>query len=464
MFPHAISNIRGTSHAEIYRLHMKYGPVVRASPNDVTHTTGVAWKDIFNHNRDPEFGKSIKIIPVNGSHGFFTAGRHDHRRYRHNFSNAFSQQGLLTQEKRVQQFIDTFIHQLRQKAPEGPQDVVEWLNWLTFDIIGDLAFGASFESLEKTKSHPWVITLLQTVKGGVFLTTLMDYGLAPYFKYILPKKVQDARLSAYQFTSDRIDARVKHLEPRGDFLDVVLARGLTSQTDAEKLPVESKDAHLTLNEVKSTAANFVLAGSETTATLLSGVIFNLLTHPSIHDRIVDEVRSTFASLDEITINAASSRLPYMLNVLDEGLRMYPPVPFLTGRLVPDTGNGGAQVAGRFYPAGTRVHIPAWAANYDPANFTRPNEFLPERWSNPKPKEFEHDNKDGIFQPFSMGPRNCLGRNLAYAEMRVTLAKLLWSFDLSAPANFNETWVETQKTFILWEKAPLYVNVKAREGT
>ena len=60
-------------------------------------------------------------------------------------------------------------------------------------------------------------------------------------------------------------------------------------------------------------------------------------------------------------------------------------------------------------------------------------------------------------PFSFGPRNCLGKNLAYAEMRVILAKVLWHFDLELRPGMDD-WLERHKLFMLWEKPALMVRL------
>lgn len=104
----------------------------------------------------------------------------------------------------------------------------------------------------------------------------------------------------------------------------------------------------------------------------------------------------------------------------------------------------------------------YAACRSSANFHRPNEFLPQRWlSDP---EFANDRR-GASQPFSTGPRNCIGRQLAYAEMRLILARLLWNFDL----HLDETkmggsdWLAKQGVWILWDKSPLLVHLQP-QGT
>ena len=89
----------------------------------------------------------------------------------------------------------------------------------------------------------------------------------------------------------------------------------------------------------------IIAGSETTATLLSGVTYLLTTNPEALRRLTEEVRSTFQTEKEIDFTSVSS-LQYMLACLDEALRMYPPAPLGLPRQTP---KGGATIAGHYVP-------------------------------------------------------------------------------------------------------------------
>lgn len=111
-----------------------------------------------------------------------------------------------------------------------------------------------------------------------------------------------------------------------------------------------------------------------------------------------------------------------------------------------------------------MHIAQHAANRLETNFHRATEFLPERHLKERDPAFDRDSKD-VVQPFSMGPRNCIGRNLAYAEMRLILAKVLWNFDLSLDEermrrDGTPDWLK-QRAFALWEKKPLWVKLTPR---
>lgn len=99
----------------------------------------------------------------------------------------------------------------------------------------------------------------------------------------------------------------------------------------------------------------------------------------------------------------------------------------------------------------------WAAYHSEINFKDPWSFHPERWLE-KDEEFAGDNKD-VFQPFSFGLRNCIGRSLAYMEMRIILSRLIWNFDLALAPSSTE-W-NKQRVFLLYEKKPLVVGVTSR---
>lgn len=104
---------------------------------------------------------------------------------------------------------------------------------------------------------------------------------------------------------------------------------------------------MSFEKLSANAEILVLAGSETTATLLSGCTYLLLTNPDKMEKLKHEVRSTFASESEITASSVNS-LPYMLGVLNEALRLYPPVTSSLVRVAPP---GGDMVADHWVPEG-----------------------------------------------------------------------------------------------------------------
>jgi len=96
----------------------------------------------------------------------------------------------------------------------------------------------------------------------------------------------------------------------------------------------------------------------------------------------------------------------------------------------------------------------------PLNFTRPDDFLPERFLPDKPDEFAQDNLDA-FHPFNIGRHTCLGQRLGLAEVRLVLARLLYAFDMTLADEKDTMDFGEQKTHIFWDKEPLMVCMSVR---
>lgn len=167
-------------------------------------------------------------------------------------------------------------------------------------------------------------------------------------------------------------------------------------------------------------------------------------------RLTTEIREAFNSYDDLHLESLA-RLEYLMAVLQEGLRMYPPVPSTLPRKVPV---GGAVVCGEHLPEGTVVGVNHMAVYRSEEHFKHAHEFHPERWLGDA--EFKDDHLDAL-EPFSVGPRNCLGRNLAWHEMRLLLATVMLHFDLEL-CDESKDWTD-QKVYTIWEKKPLMCTLK-----
>lgn len=112
-----------------------------------------------------------------------------------------------------------------------------------------------------------------------------------------------------------------------------------------------------MDHLIANAEILIIGGSETTASLLSGVTYFLLENPEAHQKLRDEVRSTFRSQDEINLISVN-KLSYMLACLDEGLRMYPPIANGLPRMCP---RGGCTVLGHYLPANVGLSMISYCA-------------------------------------------------------------------------------------------------------
>jgi cytochrome P450 len=208
---------------------------------------------------------------------------------------------------------------------------------------------------------------------------------------------------------------------------------------------------MTFDELIITTIVLIIAGSETVATQLSGVTYYLCSNPSVLTKLKDEIRGSFKSEADINI-ISTNNLTYLTAVLQESQRLYPASAGSLPRVTPP---GGCTIAGRYVSGNTSVSINHWSAYHASFNFTRPYDFIPERWLGGK--EWESD-KRKIVQPFSVGPRNCIGRNLAMAEMRVLLTRLVWGFEMVLDEK-STGWSRGQKVFLVYDKPSLWVRLK-----
>lgn len=105
----------------------------------------------------------------------------------------------------------------------------------------------------------------------------------------------------------------------------------------------------------------------------------------------------------------------------------------------------------------------WGASLSKNNFAYPTEFRPERWldsGKAVSSPFASDRRNAL-QPFSLGLRSCLGQKLAYFELRLILARMVFNFDLSLPEGPGSGLIWTdQKTYATWVKDPFFVRLKA----
>jgi cytochrome P450 len=186
--------------------------------------------------------------------------------------------------------------------------------------------------------------------------------------------------------------------------------------------LKQREKHdLKQDEIIVNSALFIVAGSETTANLLSGLTARLIWNPDKYQKLVSEIRGAFKDESEVDYENLS-KLEYLNACIEEGLRIHPPAPTGFLRTVPA---GGDTIDGHFVPGGTSVAVSSWAAAHNPGNFRDCDAFIPERWID---KSYDTDLKKAA-QPFSLGPRGCIGRHLSYMEMRLILGRLLWNFDI-----------------------------------
>ncbi|KAL4809783.1 benzoate 4-monooxygenase cytochrome P450 [Aspergillus unguis] len=446
--PYLYAILSGRLSYYCHDLHKKYGDVVRISPNQLSYVTADAWKDIYERRpghalleKEPNFYQH----PPNGVPGIVTVNHTEHPRIRRPFSHAFSEKALRDQQPLIRQYVDLLIGRLDEKANSGSAiNIVTYYNWTTFDITGDLVFGESFGCLEKGNDHPWVEMLFGTIKLMAYFSVANAIpGLASAVQFFLGNRLKEEGRKHMEFASQKVRRRLERETDREDFMTRVL------EYNSQKAPGKGFKG-MTPQELDSTANHIIVAGAETTATLLSGATYFLLKNPRALEKLNKEVREAFESEDQINYLTVNE-LPYLRGSLEEALRLYPPVVAGLLRVTPADGE---VITGQYVPGNTIVSVNHWATYHNEKNFRDPFDFVPERWlGDPR---YEGDNKKAM-NPFSIGPRNCLGKSLATAEMRLILARIVYNFDLELMSDSRE-WATDQEHYWIWQKPELHVKL------
>lgn len=201
------------------------------------------------------------------------------------------------------------------------------------------------------------------------------------------KIVRQKQLEHWHYCTERMDRRLAGVPKHPDIWTMI----------------HEKSEGLSIEQQYGTATFFMLAGTETTATALSATTFQLLANPDKLAILTKELRSAFPNSKVLVTFEKLARLKYLTAVLQESMRIQPPVPSELPRVVPE---GGTVLFGDWVPGGTTIGVHHMATYHREELFRRPNEFCPERWLGDP--EFGHDKLDAV-EPFSVGPRNCIGK-------------------------------------------------------
>ena len=340
----------------IKQLHEKYGEIVRIAPNEVSFISASAWQDLYGHN--PGRGTTPKsplhyAAGPTGVHSLFTANDSEHSRYRRLLAQGFSDKSLREWEPILQAHTSHLINSLRHKIISSSTpgsavvNLVDWFSFTGYDIISEIAFGKSFDCIGSETHHIYTSMLYESFEALSWFASfryLNFPGLERFLQFILPKSLMTQRRMDHfnlsrEMVRNRIDHPVKDSRTKHDLVSYMLRKG--DDTD---------NKGMTVLEVEATINDLLLAGSESSSTALAGISNLLLRHPKELKLLQNEVRKAFSTESEITV-AAVRDLPYLGAVIEEGLRLAPPVPLgLLRQVAPE----GQYVSGHWIPGGVSL--------------------------------------------------------------------------------------------------------------
>ena len=285
----------------------------------------------------------------------------------------------------------------RIAAAPQPFDAFEEMVAATFEVISDVTFSGD-EGFDRDAVHHAIDRYIASTAR----VSVLDVLGAPPWVPRPGRLVSGGALRRTKAIADRAIADRARRGPRlpPDLLDLLRA-GVDPETGRSMNPAELRDNLLT----------FIVAGHETTALTLAWALYLVAFDPAVQDRAAAEV----AGMDRITA-ADLPRLPYVQQIVQETLRLYPPAAFLSR-----TARKADTLGGREVRPGDTVMLPIYALHRHQLLWDDPDRFDPDRFAPGV------DRDRFAFLPFGGGPRICIGANFALQEAAIILGTLLARF-------------------------------------
>ena len=295
---------------------------------------------------------------------------------------------------------------------------------LAVDVVGFLSFGHELDT-QSTATNRFIIdTITKLLYGvGIFYNWPSIGFISPIVRQLRKKSAQ----KVYSAIMGMINAR-KALpkDAKADFYSVAVNN-------------EKAGVGLYESELRTEAVVFIIAGGTTVATAMSSTLFYLARHPAAYDCLAAEIRENFSSGEDICAGQKLSDCKYLRAVIDEAIRMSPPSLTTLWREADPTSTKPFVVDGHDIPRGTQVAVHLYSILHNPEYYPEPFLFRPERWLEPEPESDSPEKQEQrkimrrAQANFGFGDRSCPGKSMAYMEISIAIARILWYFDFeSAP--------------------------------
>lgn len=321
----------------VHNLHLIHGDIVRVAPDELSFANGAAWKDIYGaatqDHKATEKEARHYVTPGGGNNASIVgASSKDHPRLRRALLHPFSERALNEAEPLIRQHLETLVNILNAATSEEKFDMVTMYNHAAFDIMSDYAFDEPLHMQTSSQHRSWV----DTTFGALWEVSLLRMAFYyPWTSMIVPLLVSKSLQSSFQRNYQHCVEKVNKSLAAGPSPTGLLGRMMDLKEEFRLTPAE---LHVNLQTL-------MVAGTETSAALLSGVTYYLLRNPEAMQRLQKELRSAFPTAADIN-QTGLKQMPYLHACIEETLRLQPPVPIGVPRATP---TGGAVICGEALP-------------------------------------------------------------------------------------------------------------------
>ncbi|KAF3384403.1 Trichodiene oxygenase [Penicillium rolfsii] len=412
---------------EIERMHEKYGPIVRINPREL-HIKDPSYYDIIHAGSSRKRAKDPKYAVAFGAPNSLVGTiNHDHHRLRRSYlSNYFSKRSITRLTPSIHQKVDKLIHRFENAYHQSTVlNLHLEFGALAADVITHYCYGWSYGYLDDPSSArsndlvDGVAGLMTMFHINRFFPFLITVFLA--MPRLIMRWIQPQMASLFEFKARlRQQAANTLMEKKNQHPDSHADETIFDALVSSRVPPHEK----TLNRLEDESALLLGAGTETTARAIAMSMFHLIDNREMGLKLREELKTVLKTPQSKASWTDLEKLPYLTGAVNEGLRLS---HGMTSRLARISPTEPMVYKDWLIPPGTPVSQSNYFVHMDKNLFPEPEKFDPGKWVR-VPEGGEHLSR--FIVAFTKGSRQCLGINLAYSEIYMTLAHIVRRFDFA----------------------------------
>lgn len=356
---------------------------------------------------------------------------------------SFSSARLRGMTPYINECVSQMVDSLKANAKENPEvEMKKFMGRFTLDTIGTCAFGIECSSLKNENAHFVKVaekfdSMSKLKRFFIFFVLIF---MPQAFKYLNISFLNgDAARELVQILSYTKTRRSKDVESRrNDFLQLLIDALDKEEEENTKKPTQKR--YLDNDTIDAQALLFLIAGFETSSTLLSFVSHTLAMEPEVQTKLRKDVKEIVSHHNGEINYESIADMHYLEAVLSETLRLYPAVSRVDRVCTKKYTLPGTNVTIR---PGETVLAPIIGIHMDPQHYPEPEKFRPERFLG----EEKANRPSHLYLPFGAGPRNCIGLRFAMTQAKLAMARLVLEFEMS-PCSKTKVPVALSKGGIL----------------
>ncbi|TGO67404.1 hypothetical protein BOTNAR_0043g00080 [Botryotinia narcissicola] len=397
------------NYLQVHTLHDKYGDIVRIGPNELSIIKPEAVKAMIGPGSKCTKSAWYDVVGLPHTTMHLERDRVKHDKRRKVWDRGFSAKALRNYEGRVTRHADDLVSRISTFGGKAI-NATHWFNAYAFDVIGDLAFGKSFDMLKTGEKH-FALKILQEGMEPLGILTPIPWVFPILIK--IPGAM-DGFNRFVNYCAEHIDIRRANEPSVPDIMTWLI--------DAEKN--DPDPIHRDTRWLHGDSRLAIIAGSDTTSATLTYLFYHLCLEPHHVAKLREELEPIFTPGSPSECRDIQDA-PYLNAVINETLRLHPPVP---SGLLRQTPPEGLTIDGTYIQGDVVISAPTWTMGRLKSCYPSPHTFLPTRWF-PDAQNAQYLLDKSVFTPFSAGNYSCIGKQLALMELRAVVARMVMRFEI-----------------------------------